>query len=1470
MNSFNYPSISVTTDNNLEAFVIGSDSNLYQKSYRSNRWIGAWNVITNSDMMIPNSAISCTYFDIDTYLFFTGRDGNIYYRTLNNEAWTPLVSNCPPGSNIVVYNTGLNLVIACIDTTGTVKLKVYNRRSLWTEWFTLENLKTVQYGSINIIRFGKSGISPVYELYVVDTDGVIKYAKFTVNTTSINLLGIETVRAIGPAVKIPVGASIAVTSIAEGSMGVNINIFVVNNQGKIIRNRRRGTVWQDWITLEGKTFPVGSPINIALLPETNIILRLVYLVQLAAVDNVGKVCFANLNRTDGFQSVTWGNNDLLNNVGFAPGAPVSYAKNNYVLNNLDGYFFALGVGNSSLENIGKPLPNNLWGFAELHSHVASFLSFGANDVGDNGIFWGKPGMGLATSNLALDLPACDANIHSGWDGDVVRVEVRNTVIKGINGLSSQNHGKYGYPYFEDWPHALSVFHQQMHISWIKRAYDGGLRLMVASITDNQMLGKLWNWGFYWDPTNADRFPSPNYKNDYNIALKAIAFIRELATANSTWMEIVTDPLQARNAIRNNRMAIILGLELDNIKLEDTLDLCKNHGVRTVIPVHLANSCFGGTAIYNDLFNTNNHYINGSFLEVADNKKIEFRLQSPPKKLALKYIALAVSPDPEAKATDNEYNKVEYEKSETCTDSLMNRLAMPLGHINKVGLIHENVLELMSLGILVDMAHMSQKAMEGCSALLKRFRYPFMNTHTGLRDENVTCHGNERDMHVTIAREMGISGGVLGLGTSIGSGGSEPFYKLIYYQGGYDKEIYKIDGSNPSVLIDLSNSSYTIEAGINPNLVIRKLTFTLNLYGSPPSSRPAIREGYIKIKISRKFDTAVCGCSEKKEEIMSPINSDMLIRKDGYYEVNIGKVIDIPFYFKNIVSVEVISTTFPFPRFTQYVSIRANDTLLFSFTPPIRNIGGVFDRVKVTIKTGNDNLDEGSIVTLSLLNNDEPLTNENPISLNNLSEWKDSELRSFIIPLIREVSIDELTHIQIYGVKLDSHAPDGEGWKINSIKVEAILTGQDPLTGWLEADGSISTGWIGWLDNALNIMGGRGVSIGTDFNGFQANMPFTNILVDDVTVQDNYKSPSYPTQPVSIGLSYVGEKEFNINKDGLAHFGMIPDFFQAIHNSGNTQNLQKIYKSAEDVILMWEKCELAAKQITTAAKKDFIDNLNFSFNSVRVVLTTGGDNLRSDTRVYAKIGLTEPIGGSMFATMSTLTVSTNELSLVNHELQNFSRETALIYLENSIPLSKVKSFELFTRPARTGSLTSDNWNVDSLIVTFEYARINNPTLTNTVITKQGNPFLRFKGSTRNSWIYESFQKKILDTDIVTSYSLTIITGEDNREGGQDTSAYLKLKDGTKIVIPLGREVLPSDTTKIVNGSISILKKDITHLGIHTNMEGGLLGKNWDIAEIKLKLLLDDKEITVFHESGYAFVRLMGGGVREVEWELFSNA
>ena len=66
----------------------------------------------------------------------------------------------------------------------------------------------------------------------------------------------------------------------------------------------------------------------------------------------------------------------------------------------------------------------------------------------------------------------------------------------------------------------------------------------------------------------------------------------------------------------------------------------------------------------------------------------------------------------------------------------------------------------------------------------------------------------------------------------------------------------------------------------------------------------------------------------------------------------------------------------------------------------------------------------------------------------------------------------------------------------------------------------------------------------------------------------------------LARSTAGERrDFDINIDGMAHYGMLPDLLQDLRNIGLTaQDLAPLFRSAYDYVQMWDKCERQAAEL----------------------------------------------------------------------------------------------------------------------------------------------------------------------------------------------------------------------------------------------------------------------------------------------------
>lgn len=399
---------------------------------------------------------------------------------------------------------------------------------------------------------------------------------------------------------------------------------------------------------------------------------------------------------------------------------------------------------------GRPRAR-LWGVADLHSHPATFMAFGSDTNGNDGPIWGKPGVRPSPSTIATDLPACDGFKHSGMSLDAINHGSRNGVVAVIEGLEpGACHGTAGSPTFDSWPSATSISHQQMHVSAIHRAWRGGLRLLVATAVDNQVLHMLWHRHY------AAGAPTPITDGtfDYDSAVAQLTWLKTMVSNNSEWMSIALTPADAEVAIRSGRLAMILGVEMCGLLTWQIKRLIRDHGVRVVTPIHLIDNAYGGAAVYDDNFNAANFYVNGRFFDVTSDARILFRFPEHPS--FLRYIS------------NNVFEGGDLTKWGAMLPDVYPDVVYPsssLGHRNARGLADENsMLELMCEGVLLDVSHMSQNSVDATIRIAKnRGNYPLMATHCGLRPEKGRA-GSERELMRDHAKAIASLGGVLGLGT----------------------------------------------------------------------------------------------------------------------------------------------------------------------------------------------------------------------------------------------------------------------------------------------------------------------------------------------------------------------------------------------------------------------------------------------------------------------------------------------------------------------------------------------------------------------------------------------------------------------------------------------------------------------------------------------------------------------------------
>jgi microsomal dipeptidase-like Zn-dependent dipeptidase len=375
----------------------------------------------------------------------------------------------------------------------------------------------------------------------------------------------------------------------------------------------------------------------------------------------------------------------------------------------------------------------LWGFADLHAHLMAHVAFGGK------AFWGQPydPQHPRAQGIEYALSSCEP-IHGG--------------LLNVNPEFGHPAGG-GWPEFIIWPRFTTLVHQQAYIDWLYRAYQGGLRLITCLAVNNELLASKTN---------------PNMPHDDKSAIQAqIAAMKEMVAfvdaqgggPGKGWLQIVYTPEEARSVVGQNRLAVILGVEVDSLgnwrRVEDLEKLCRGDlklarevigqeldwlyglGVRQITPIHLINNAFGGTAIYLRFLETVNLFVTGERWTVEDawETGVRYRIDHDGADL--------VDDAERTVAVTGRHLRAMHRR--TLLDhipgvrDMYEAVAAPRvrgGHANERGLNQYGKIllqEMMKRGIIIDVDHMSEKSTETALTLAEENSYPVICSHTWFRD-----------------------------------------------------------------------------------------------------------------------------------------------------------------------------------------------------------------------------------------------------------------------------------------------------------------------------------------------------------------------------------------------------------------------------------------------------------------------------------------------------------------------------------------------------------------------------------------------------------------------------------------------------------------------------------------------------------------------------------------------------------------
>lgn len=357
------------------------------------------------------------------------------------------------------------------------------------------------------------------------------------------------------------------------------------------------------------------------------------------------------------------------------------------------------------------------GFADTHTHPFANLASGGR------LFWGA-----VFGPIEAVLSICEP-----WHGFAGLSDAIGNIRRTMNGNISVGHKTGGYPNFDGWPAWNTLDHQQMHSDWIYRAYQGGLRLLVSHAVNNGLVCSI-------APKAPGRTCDDMEAADLQIdaAKQMEAFTDGMnGGPGKGWFRIAYSPADARRIIADNKLAVVLGIEVDKLfgcgrdecdaaTVDAQLSKYYQMGVRHLYPVHFADNAFGGYALGGDmdraLFAVNS---------MAANRGGVW--------------SFALS------------------QEEDCSASF----AIKCNQRGLTLLGSHLITSMMNKGMIIDIDHMGKKTTDGVLALTAPRQYPVISGHTGFVGTANPGHSSERDKSDGWLAAIKTDGGMVSVGLTPG-------------------------------------------------------------------------------------------------------------------------------------------------------------------------------------------------------------------------------------------------------------------------------------------------------------------------------------------------------------------------------------------------------------------------------------------------------------------------------------------------------------------------------------------------------------------------------------------------------------------------------------------------------------------------------------------------------------------------------
>ena len=229
------------------------------------------------------------------------------------------------------------------------------------------------------------------------------------------------------------------------------------------------------------------------------------------------------------------------------------------------------------------------GFADVHLHITANLRAGG------AVIYGEPFDSFGITEAL----GHDADVH-GPDGSL---DVTGNLLR--TGEPAGTHDTHGWPTFAGWPVYDTNTHQQTYYMWLKRLWKAGMRLVVAQTVEDEPLCEI-------EPL---RTHSCDEMETIKLEIEQLRALQDYVDAQSGgrgrgWLRIVTNPFQARRAIADGKLAVVIGMEASDpfgcselqgvpqCTREDVdagLAELRRLGLRSMFITHWIDNAFGGAA-----------------------------------------------------------------------------------------------------------------------------------------------------------------------------------------------------------------------------------------------------------------------------------------------------------------------------------------------------------------------------------------------------------------------------------------------------------------------------------------------------------------------------------------------------------------------------------------------------------------------------------------------------------------------------------------------------------------------------------------------------------------------------------------------------------------------------------------------------------------------------------------------------------